>query len=197
VFLRERLSRWLLRVARSRIGGRLSAVVCMFAPWSLPVRHVIRTRRVIAFYHPRPEADDHVVFVPRTYIPSLASLVQQRDARTFLDLVTVAAMYAEEKNRASAILAINVGGRQEVLQLHGHLLSTAGLRTAIDEIIDEHVVDIHDATAVLDALHRLVERIENAGEAWGGSVLVRNLGSHLMRIAATVSTVENRGPLLR
>jgi len=195
--IRQRISRWLLRLARSRIGGRIAAFACAYAPWMLPVRHVLRTKAVVAFVHPRPEANDHVVLVPRRYVPSLPALVKARRVGVFSELVGEAARLAEAHNRSSDVLAINVGGRQEVLQLHGHLLSPSELRTALDEIIDEQHVDLCDAEMVLSALQHLVSRIEMAGEAWGGSVLIRDLKAEQIRVAATVSAEENRGPLLR
>ena len=195
--VRQRISRWLLRLARSRIGGRLAAFACAYVPWTLPVRHVLRTKAVVAFVHPRPEANDHVVLVPRSLVPSLPTLVEERRIDVFSELVGEAARPAEAHNRSSDVLAINVGGRQEVFQLHGHLLSPSGLRTALDEIIDEQHVDLRDAEMVLIALQHLVSRIETAGEAWGGSALIRDLKAEQIRVAATVSAVGNRGPLLR
>jgi len=152
---------------------------------------------MVAFVHPRPEANDHVVLVPRSFVPSLPVLVEERRIDVFSELVGEATRLAEAHNRSSDVLAINVGGRQEVFQLHGHLLSPSGLRTALDEIIDEQHVDLGDTEMVLSALQRLISRIEVAGEAWGGSVLIRDLKTERIRVAATVSTVENRGPLLR
>ncbi|WP_223292252.1 HIT domain-containing protein [Salipaludibacillus neizhouensis] len=44
----------------------------------LPVKKVIETERVLAFYHTRPKFEAHIVVIPKKHIPSLIEYDEQR-----------------------------------------------------------------------------------------------------------------------
>ena len=114
----------MFRLARSRA---LRAIVgWMFAYMSsiIPVKRLIETNTLIAFYHPDPSSPTHILLVPKSAIGSLADLGEEH--QDFLrDLFrTVQRLVVDlDLEQAGYRLIANGGSYQEIPQLHFHLIS--------------------------------------------------------------------------
>jgi histidine triad (HIT) family protein len=100
----------------------------------LPVKRVAETDKVIAFWHPRPSWEKHILIVPKKPIKGIQALTDS-------DIDYIAAMYAmvneivkkEKLEKEGYSLICNGGQRQEVHQLHFHLTSGALLGKGTDD----------------------------------------------------------------
>ena len=90
----------------------------------LPVNRVKETDKVIAFWHPKPFWEKHIVLVPKKAIKSLTALTPQ-DSEYISEIFLVAKEIVQdlgwEKNGYTIL--VNGGKRQEVGQIHFHLQS--------------------------------------------------------------------------
>ena len=98
----------------------------VFAHFSfiLPVKRLVDTKTVIAFYHPRPSYPVHILLVPKRAIASLETLKSQ-DQPVLLDLLQCGQRLIIDLNleEAGTRLIMNAGKYQEAPQLHMHLVA--------------------------------------------------------------------------
>lgn len=120
----NRLSKALFWLARSWIGGLI--VGWSFAHLShwMPLERLDETERVVAFYHPRPSYRVHVLLVPKRPFSSLLTLAQT-DADILVDVHSIAQQLVTklELEESGYSLIVNGGARQDVKQLHWHLIA--------------------------------------------------------------------------
>jgi histidine triad (HIT) family protein len=120
------VSKLLFRLARHRLLD--PAVRFGFAHLSalLPVRRVCETGRIIAFHHPRPAWEQHILFVPKVAVPTLPD-VRPGQVPLVRRLIQLALRIAsrERFDRDGFALMVNGGAYQDVGQLHFHLASPA------------------------------------------------------------------------
>jgi histidine triad (HIT) family protein len=125
------LSQLLFRLARCRQVDRVVRFGFAHLSALLPVRRVCETDYVIAFHHPRPSWEHHILFVPKVPIPSLVE-IRAEQVGVVRELVTLALgvaarePFASAANRSGYALLANGGAYQDVGQLHFHLVSPAG-----------------------------------------------------------------------
>ena len=89
----------------------------------LPVKRVLETDQVLAFWHPKPYWEQHILIVPKRTIKNLASATPE-------DLPYIQAVFAaaqeivvnEGWDKTDFSITTNGGARQEVAQLHFHLM---------------------------------------------------------------------------
>jgi diadenosine tetraphosphate (Ap4A) HIT family hydrolase len=154
------ISKLLFRLARTSLLG--AAVRFGFAHLSalLPVRRVRETRHIIAFDHPRPSWQQHILFVPKLAIPSLlhvgAAQVPLVRQIFLLALDTAARMGLDAHG---FVVMVNGGAYQDVGQLHLHLASPADeLRCgcslpASDDVLagsTSHQIQVHSNIVIAD-----------------------------------------------
>lgn len=117
-----RLSRNLFTLSRS---GFVAPVVRLgFArfSWLLPVRRVLSTSELLAFHHPRPSWETHILIVPKRGIAGLLA-IGEREAPYLSAMLMAAGEIAPSLNRESLSLVLNGGAWQDVGQLHAHLIA--------------------------------------------------------------------------
>lgn len=94
-----------------------------------PVRKILETDNVIAYYHTRPFYETHIVVIPKKHISSLLTL-EKADEGLFLELFEiirqVAAGVMNEKGAARVLT--NLGKYQESKHLHFHITSGDQIR---------------------------------------------------------------------
>lgn len=119
------LDQWLFRIAKSPLMGRAVGNAFRYLGWAIPVKKVDGSREVIAFRHPQPSYEDHVILSPKRAIRSL-----QQMARDGLDAYFVKVWETAMDIRAvhpeyhdAFTLVANGGKRQEVQQVHFHLFT--------------------------------------------------------------------------
>lgn len=95
----------------------------------LPIKRVKETDKVIAFWHPKPFWEKHIVIVPKKAIKSLTTL-KPEDSDYIGEIYLVAKEIVLELgwNKSGYTILINGGDRQEVGQIHFHLQSGKQLK---------------------------------------------------------------------
>ena len=88
-----------------------------------PVKKVMETDNVLAFYHTRPFYPVHVVVIPKRHIESLLTL-EKEDDNLLLELIEivrrVAAQIVEEYGACRVLT--NLGEYQDSKHLHWHVV---------------------------------------------------------------------------
>ena len=96
----------------------------------IPADIVFENDRIIGFKDIAPSAPVHVLFVPKTTLPTLND-ASADDASLMGELMLAAASYAREIGIASdgyrVVMNCNAHGGQTVYQMHLHLLGGAPL----------------------------------------------------------------------
>jgi len=110
--------------AKTPIGDLVVGLV--FGKFSklLPVKRLIETDRVIAFWHPKPFWEKHILIVPKKTIKNMVS-INKKDMEYIDEMFEVAGRLVKKlgwENGGYTLLS-NGGSRQEVNQLHFHLTS--------------------------------------------------------------------------
>jgi histidine triad (HIT) family protein len=143
------LSRNLFRLARNDFAGSVVQWVFAHAAWALPVRKVATTSTVIAFHHPRPSWETHILLVPKVGIPSLLDLDQANES-IVLELMLLADSLGRDLTQSGEetrplSLIVNGGAYQDVGQLHFHLVAGSSVQeyrcpgaTSTDSLIDSN-----------------------------------------------------------
>lgn len=90
----------------------------------LPLNRIIETARVIAFYHPKPSYRVHVLIVPKKVIGEFIE-IDLIDADLIKEMFTVAnrVIIKLDLSKKGYSLILNGGTKQEIKQVHFHLVS--------------------------------------------------------------------------
>ncbi len=122
----RRLRRLLFWLSRTRPMGIVVRLAFGRLWWLLPVRRVAQTAGVLAFEHPAPTWQPHILLVPKRAIRSLLAATPA-DARLVGEVVRLGMGLALRRNPADPqmdtgfALLVNGGAYQDVPQLHFHL----------------------------------------------------------------------------
>ena len=92
----------------------------------LPVKRLRETETLMAFHHPRPSYQFHVLLVPKKAVPSLSDF-DSKDTSFLSDLYSTVQSIVEEFHLAAYRLIVNGGEYQDFPQLHFHLISNVGI----------------------------------------------------------------------
>ena len=116
------MKRALLTLARSPLGSFIVGVAFGHCSKLLPIERVYETDGVLAFRHPKPHWEEHILVVPKKAIKSLDT-AKTEDQKYLTELFHVAQeiIKTEKEHYNSYQLIINGGTRQEVPQLHLHI----------------------------------------------------------------------------
>lgn len=115
------LARMMFSVARSQPAGVL--VRNCFAYWSflLPLKRIQESSEYVAFYHPKPTYDHHMVIVPKKPIPNVFVLGTYPRYAAALFCAAQDIVADLHWKPGSYVLCANGGPRQDVPQVHFHL----------------------------------------------------------------------------
>jgi histidine triad (HIT) family protein len=90
--------------------------------FAIPVKRLRETETLMAFHHPRPSYQFHVLLVPKKAIASLKDF-DAKDAVFLSDLYSTVQSLVEEFHLTAYRLIVNGGEYQDFPQLHFHLVS--------------------------------------------------------------------------
>jgi histidine triad (HIT) family protein len=93
--------------------------------FAIPVKRLRETETLIAFYHPKPSYDFHVLLVPKKSVPSLQKL-DTKDSAFLVELYSTVQSLIDEFQLSAWRLIVNGGDYQDFPQLHFHLVSNVG-----------------------------------------------------------------------
>lgn len=122
--MKEKFSKLAFKFAKSPAGDFLVGITFSKFSKLIPVKRVKENDKVIAFYHPKPFWENHIVIVPKKQIKKITYITDE-DKNYIFEVFKVAAEIVEElgwEEKGYSIMA-NGGKRQEVNQIHFHLHS--------------------------------------------------------------------------
>ena len=90
--------------------------------FAIPVKRLRETENLLAFYHPKPAYQFHVLLVPKKSVVSLKEF-DSKDSAFLIDLFVAVPSLADEFQLAAYRLIVNGGEHQDFPQLHFHLVS--------------------------------------------------------------------------
>jgi len=116
------ISKYAFQLAKSPIGDLIVGLA--FGKFSsiLPIKRIIETDKAIAFWHPKPFWEHHILIVPKAPIKSLLD-IKATDSTYIMEMYIVLADVVKKltwEQEAYSTL-INGGIRQDIGQLHMHL----------------------------------------------------------------------------
>lgn len=111
-----------MRVARSRWGGYLAGRMFRHMSFALPVKRLMETETLIAFYHPNPAWAVHILIVPKKVLEGVENL-KEGDAPLLGEVFSTVQKLVEQFHLVQYRVIVNGGNYQEVKQLHFHLVS--------------------------------------------------------------------------
>ena len=90
--------------------------------FAIPVKRLRETETLLAFEHPKPSYQFHVLLVPKRAIASLKDF-DSKDTAFLSDLYSTVQSLVEEFHLSAYRLVVNGGEFQDFPQLHFHLIS--------------------------------------------------------------------------
>lgn len=119
----------IFKLSKSPVGNLFVGLA--FGKFSkfLPVKRIKETDKIIAFWHPKPFWEKHIVLVPKKAIKSLTALTLE-DSDYISDIYLMAKEIVQELewDKSGYTILVNGGDRQEVGQIHFHLQSGKQLK---------------------------------------------------------------------
>lgn len=116
------MNKVLFALAKTPLGELIVGIAFGTLHGLLPVNRVKETKKVLAFWHPKPFWEEHILIVPKKAIKSLSEMSPD-DLPYITEVFKVAREIVIEKGWTVTDYTIvtNGGNRQEVAQLHFHL----------------------------------------------------------------------------
>ena len=97
--------------------------------FAIPVRRLRETETLLAFYHPKPAYQFHVLLVPKKSVVSLKEF-DSKDSAFLIDLYSTVQSLVDEFQLSAYRLIVNGGEYQDFPQLHFHLISDIDRQTS-------------------------------------------------------------------
>ena len=118
------ISKKLFSLAKTSIGDLIVGLAFGKLSKLLPVKVVKETSKVIAFWHPKPFWEKHILIVPKKAIKKITA-IKESDLEYIKEVYLVTKEIVNELGwgKEGYTLTTNGGNRQEVNQLHFHLWS--------------------------------------------------------------------------
>lgn len=127
------LKKMLFKIAKGPFMGKLVGNAFQYCSWAIPVKKVYNSREIIAFCHPQPSYENHIIISPKRAVRNLQQMALDRFSRYFVRVWEAAKdIYtAHPEYHDAFVLVANGGKRQEVRQVHFHMFTN-------HEIVNEY-----------------------------------------------------------
>ena len=118
------ISKYLFNLAKTPVGGAIVGLAFGKLSSVLPVNKIYENEYVLAFWHPEPFWDKHILIVPKKHVKGLTSICES-DKEYIYEMYKAVRAVVEKLgwNDKDYSILTNGGTRQEVNQLHTHLFS--------------------------------------------------------------------------
>ena len=93
-----------------------------YMSFAIPVKRLRETDTLMAFHHPKPSYDFHVLLVPKKSVKTLQEL-DVKDSAFLTELYSTVKSLIDEYQLPAYRLIVNGGEYQDFPQLHFHLVS--------------------------------------------------------------------------
>jgi len=121
------IKKFLFSTAKTKIGSYMVGETFEKFSKILPVDRVYENDYVIAFWHPKPFWEKHILIVPKKKIKNMISIVDSNQ-KFYLEVFKAVKSIIEKLKWSEYSLLSNGGERQEVNQLHFHLCTGKELK---------------------------------------------------------------------
>lgn len=115
----------LFQIAKVPFMGQMVGNAFRYCHWAIPVKKVYGNKEIIAFHHPQPSYENHIILSPKKAIRDLQQMSLDGFDPYFIKIwegaKDICAMLPEYN--ASFVLVANGGKRQEVQQVHFHMFT--------------------------------------------------------------------------
>lgn len=135
-----RFARW---VSKHPLTGHLIGLGFQYGSGLIPVKPIVANKMVIAFPHPKPSYDDHVLVIPKRAIATFTDLLSSDYHKYLLALIDTARTLSQEWGWQGFSFGVNGGVNQEVGQVHFHLYRGQEHFRIYDGVLDGSMVFEH------------------------------------------------------
>lgn len=122
--MKKFISKKLFFLAKTPLGDLMVGIAFGKMSKLLPVKKIKETDKVVAFWHPKPFWEKHILIVPKKAIKNIQS-IRKEDQEYLFEIYNIASQIVKEQGweKKGYTIVSNGGARQEVNQLHFHLSS--------------------------------------------------------------------------
>lgn len=127
------LKKLLFKIAKGPFMGKIVGNAFQHCSWAIPVKKVYNSREIIAFYHPQPSYENHIIILPKRAVKNLQQMASDSFSKYFVKIwETAKDICAKHPDyNDSFVIVANGGKRQEVQQVHFHMFNN-------HEIVNEY-----------------------------------------------------------
>lgn len=135
-----KIKKILFKIAKGPFMGRLVGIAFQYGSWAIPVKKTYNSKAVLAFCHPQPSYENHMILSPKRAIQNLQQLASGSYNKYFMKVWEAAEdlCAACPEYRDSFVMVANGGKRQEVQQVHFHMFTN-------HKIVQEHAAQGQNA----------------------------------------------------
>ena len=133
------IKRLLFKIAKGPFMGKIVGYAFQCCSWAIPVKKVYSSKEIIAFCHPKPSYENHIIISPKRAVKNLQQMALDSFSKYFVKIWEAAreiCVMHPEYHDAFVIVA-NGGKRQEVQQVHFHMFTN-------HEIVNEYAAQEQD-----------------------------------------------------
>ena len=123
--LDNKVKKLLFKIAKEPFMGKIVGKAFQHCSWAIPVKKVYSSKEIIAFYHPKPSYENHIIISPKRAVKNLQQMTSDSFCKYFVktwDTAKDICVTHPEYNDSFVIVA-NGGKRQEVQQVHFHMFT--------------------------------------------------------------------------
>ena len=74
----------LFDIAKTPFMGKIVGTAFRYGSWAIPVKKVYNSKEILAFYHPRPSYENHIIISPKRAIKNLQQMELERYSKYFV-----------------------------------------------------------------------------------------------------------------
>lgn len=117
------IDKTLFKLAKGKFLGNMVGLIFQYLSFTLPVKKVFRSKKILGFYHPKPSYKKHILVIPKKNIKNLIELSKHNNIKYLLEIWNSSKKIASKcfGENSLYVLCANGGKRQEVQQVHFHL----------------------------------------------------------------------------
>lgn len=119
------LKKLLFKIAKGPFMGKIVGKAFQHCNWAIPVKKVYSSKEIIAFYHPKPSYENHIIISPKRAVKNLQQLALDSFSQYFVKIwdtaKNICVMHPEYND--TLVIVANGGKRQEVQQVHFHMFT--------------------------------------------------------------------------
>ena len=119
------LKKLLFKIAKGPFMGTIVGNAFRHCSWAIPVKKVYSSKEIIAFCHPKPSYENHIIISPKRAVKNLQQMSLDRFNKYFVKILETAEdiCVAHPEYKDSFVMVANGGKRQEVQQVHFHMFT--------------------------------------------------------------------------